>query len=325
MSARLLAMLALAVLTCAGAPAIAQTSTQMQTRPLLIGTGPVVGLHFPAGGAICNMMNRAAGMTVCAVVATEGSAANLAALKAGSIDLAIVQSDWQYHAIQGQAADSSESHFEGLRAVFSMYSEPVTIVARRDSGIAGVEDLKGKRVNFGLPGSTGRASAEALIAAMGLSLKDFGSVGELAPEHQPEALCADVIDAYIVPTAHPSGVVAEATQGCGALLVPVSGSAAERLVADNPFYAFTTIPGGTYSGNPDPVTTFGLKATVVTRADISADVIYRVVKAVFDDFPSFVAQHPVFAGLEPKGMAHDGNTAPLHEGAVRYFMERGWL
>ncbi len=327
MSARFLACLTLALLACGGAPAGAQTSsqTQKQARPLLIGTGPVVGLHFPAGGAICNMMNRAAGMTVCAVVVSEGSAANLAALKAGSIDLAIVQSDWQYHAIKGQATDNAESHFDGLRAVFSLYSEPVTIVARRDSGIASLADLKGKRVNLGLPGSSGRASAEALMAAMGWNLKDFGSVGELAPEHQPEALCADVIDAYIVPTAHPSGIVSEATQGCGALLVPVSGSAAERLVADNPFYAFTTIPGGTYSGNPDPVTTFGLKATVVTRADIDADVIYRVVKAVFDDFPNFVAQHPVFAGLEPKGMAHDGNTAPLHEGAVRYFKERGWL
>ena len=321
MSARCSVLAALMLLICAAAPAKAQT----QIHPLLIGTGPVVGLHFPAGGAICNMMNRAAGMPVCAVVATEGSAANLAALKAGRIDLAIVQSDWQYHAAKGSATENAEEHFDGLRAVFSLYSEPVTIVARRDSGIDSVEDLKGKRVNFGLPGSAGRASAEALMAAMGLSLKDFGSVGELAPEHQPEALCADVIDAYIVPTAHPSGVVSEATQGCGALLVPVGGSAAERLVADNPFYAFTTIPGGTYSGNPDPVTTFGLKATVVTRADLSADVIYRLVKAVFDDFPSFVAQHPVFAGLEPKGMAHDGNTAPLHEGAVRYFTERGWL
>src|SRR5262249_31038077 len=186
MSARFLACLALALLTFGGGPAIAQTSSQTQTRPLLIGTGPVVGLHFPAGGAICNMINRAAGMTVCAVVVSEGSAANLAALKAGSIDLAIVQSDWQYHAVQGQASENAETRFDGLRAVFSLYSEPVTIVARRDSGIASVEDLKGKRVNLGLPGSSGRASAEALIAAMGWSLKDFGSVGELAPEHQPE-------------------------------------------------------------------------------------------------------------------------------------------
>jgi TRAP transporter TAXI family solute receptor len=321
MSTRLLSWAALALLTCAGTPALAQT----QPRPLLIGTGPVVGLHFPAGGAICNMMNRAAGMPVCAVVASEGSAANLEALKAGSIDLAIVQSDWQYHAVKGPATETAEGRFAGLRAVFSLYSEPVTIVARRDSGITSVEDLKGKRVNLGLPGSSGRASAEALMAAMGWSLKDFGSVGELTPEHQPEALCADVIDAYIVPTAHPSGVVAEATQSCGALLVPVGGTAAERLVADNPFYAFTTIPGGTYSGNPDPIATFGLKATVVTRADVGADLIYRLVKAVFDDFPNFIAQHPVFAGLEPKGMAHDGNTAPLHEGAIRYFKERGWL
>ena len=289
-------------------------------RPLLIGTGPVVGIYFPAGGAICNMVNRAAGAPACAVVSSEGSAANLDALRAGVVDLAIVQSDWQYHAARAEAAGGAT----GLRAVFSLHGEPVTIVARADAGIAGVEDLRGKRVNLGIPGSPGRASAEALLAALGWGLKDLGAVAELAPDHQPSALCSGAIDAYILPTAHPSGAVAEATQGCGARLIPITGEPAERLVADNPFYAFTTIPGGTYSGNPDPVPSFGLMATVVTRADADPQMIYHLVKAVFDDFPAFAAQHPVFAGLDPKAMAHDGNTAPLHEGALRYFMERGW-
>jgi TRAP transporter TAXI family solute receptor len=283
-------------------------------RPLLIGTGPVVGIYFPAGGAICNMMNRAAGAPVCAVVASEGSAANLEALKAKAIDLAIVQSDWQYHAVTASGTEATGGRFETLRAAFSLHGEPVTIVARGDSGIATLEDLKGKRVNLGMPGSTGRVSAEALLAAMGWSLKDLGTVAELAPEHQPSALC----------NAHPSGAVAEATQGCGARLVPITGAPAERLVGDNPFYAFTTIPGGTYAGNPDPVQSFGLKATVVTRADVEPERIHALVKAVFEDFPAFTAQHPAFAGLEPEAMAADGNTAPLHEGALRYYQEQGW-
>lgn len=318
MSARLLTWAALALLPCAG------TAVAGDSPPLLIGTGPVVGIYYPAGGAICNMMNRAAGAPVCAVVSSEGSVANLKALKAGAIDLAIVQSDWQYHAVMAAGAEGADARFEDLRAVFSLHGEPVTIVVRPDAGIATVEDLKGKRVNLGLPGSPGRITAEALMSAMGWSLKDLGSVGELAPEYQPAALCNNAIDAYILPIAHPSGVVAEATQTCGARLIPIVGRPAERLVTDNPFYAFTTIPGGTYSGNPDPVASFGVKATVVTRADVDADLVYRLVKAVFDDFPSFAAQHPVFASLEPKAMAHDGNTAPLHDGALRYFTERGW-
>ncbi len=318
MSARLLAWAALALLPCAGT-AVAEVSP-----PLLIGTGPVVGIYFPAGGAICNMMNRAAGAPVCAVVSSEGSLANLEALRTGVIDLAIVQSDWQYHAMKAEGTEGADARFEGLRAVFSLHGEPITIVVRPDAAIATVEDLRGKRVNLGLPGSPGRITAEALMAAMGWSLKDLASVGELAPEHQPSALCNNAIDAYILPTAHPSGAVAEATQTCGARLIPIVGAPAERLVADNPFYAFTTIPGGTYGGNPDPVASFGVKATVVTRTDLDADLIYRLVKAVFDDFPSFAAQHPAFAGLDPKAMAHDGNTAPLHDGAMRYFTERGW-
>ena len=302
---------------------IAGASSQ-EARPLLIGTGPVVGIYFPAGGAICNMMNRSVGAPVCAVVPSEGSAANLEALKAGVIDVAIVQSDWQYHAVMANGTAATEGRFETLRAAFSLHGEPVTIVARADAGISSLEDLKGKRVNLGLPGSTGRASAEALLAAMGWSLKDLGTVAELAPEHQPSALCNGAIDAFILPTAHPSGAVAEATQGCGARLIAITGAPAERLVTDNPFYAFATIPGGTYAGNPEAVESFGLKATVVTRADLDAERIYALVKAVFEDFPSFAAQHPAFAGLEPKAMAADGNTAPLHEGALRYFQEKGW-
>ena len=316
MTGRALAAIAVTLLLAGSAAAAPE-------RPLLIGTGPVVGIYFPAGGAICNRMNAAAGAPVCAVVPSEGSAANLEALKAGAIDLAIVQSDWQYHAVMAPA-DSGNGRFEALRAAFSLHGEPVTIVARADAGIASLEDLKGKRVNLGLPGSTGRISAEALLAAMGWSLKDLGTVAELAPEHQPSALCNGVIDAYILPTAHPSRTVAEATQGCGARLVPITGTPAERLVTDNPFYAFATIPGGTYAGNPDPVASFGLKATVVTRADVEADQIYALVKAVFDDLPAFVAQHPAFAGLEPKAMSADANTAPLHEGALRYYQEQGW-
>ncbi|HXV23824.1 MAG TPA: TAXI family TRAP transporter solute-binding subunit [Alphaproteobacteria bacterium] len=318
MNARLLAAAAIAIIASNG-PVAGEPA-----RPLLIATGPVVGIYFPAGGAICNMMNRAAGAPVCAVVSSEGSAANLETLAAGMVDLAIVQSDWQYHAVRMNGAEGQQNRFEGLRAAFSLHGEPVTIVARPDAGITGLEDLKGKRINLGLPGSPGRISAEALLAAMDWSLQDLGAVAELAPEHQPSALCNGAIDAYILPTAHPSGAVAEATKGCGARLVPITGVPAERLVSDNPFYAFATIPGGTYDGNPDPVASLGLKATVVTRADVDPDRIFALVKAVFDDFAYFAGQHPAFAGLEPKAMAHDANTAPLHEGALRYYKERGW-
>ena len=305
-------------------PVLASAQQDTGPRPLLIGTGPVVGIYFPAGGAICNMLNREGAQPACAVVSSEGSAANLEALKAGAIDLAIVQSDWQYHAAKAMTGDAAEPAFPGLRALFSLHSEPITVVVRRDAGIAKVEDLKGKRVNLGLPGSPGRAAAEALIVALGWNLKQLGAIAELAPEHQPSALCNGAIDAYILPTAHPSGAVAAATETCGARLVPIQGPTAERVVADNPFYSYASIPGGIYSGNPEAISSFGLKATVVTRVELDAGAVYALVRAVFGDFPRFAAQHPVFAALDPVTMAKDGNTAPLHDGALRYYKERGW-
>ena len=112
---------------------------------------------------------------------------------------------------------------------------------------------------------------------------------------------------------------------CGAMLVPLSGPAIEKLMADKPYLAKDVIPGGTYSGNPNAIATFGPRATLLATKGMSDEVGYRIVKAVFEDFDRFTAMHPSFRNLTPAEMVGPGNTAPLQAGAQRYFRERGWL
>ena len=85
------------------------------------------------------------------------------------------------------------------------------------------------------------------------------------------------------------------------------------------------VPGGMYRGNPDDVTTFGVGATFVTSADVPEEVVYEVVKAVFENIDQFKGLHPAFANLDPKQMANDGLSAPLHAGAEKYFREAGLI
>ena len=124
---------------------------------------------------------------------------------------------------------------------------------------------------------------------------------------------------------HPNGAVQQAATSCDVVIIPVEGPKIDQLIKDHPYYAYTTIPGGMYAGAPSDTKTFGVKATLVTSVDADEELIYQVVKAVFDNFDNFKTLHPVFATLDPKKMVKEGNTAPLHKGAERYFKEKGML
>ena len=108
-------------------------------------------------------------------------------------------------------------------------------------------------------------------------------------------------------------------------LISVDGDPVKKLVADNAYYRMATVPGGMYKGNDADITTFGVGATFITSADVPDDVVYVVVKAVFDNFDDFKKLHPAFANLKEAEMIKDGLSAPLHPGAIKYYKERGWM
>ncbi len=313
-------------LTMAAALAVGGTGAFAQETFINIGTGGQTGVYFVVGQSICRLVNRgtAEHNIRCTAPSTGGSIANINAIAAGDMDMGVAQSDWQFHAYNGS------SEFEGnampdLRAVFSVHPEPFTVVARADAGIASFDDLRGMRVNVGNPGSGQRATMEVVLDALGWTMDDFALASELAPAEQAAALGDNNVDAIIYTVGHPNGSIQEAVSTTEAILVPVTGDAIDALIADNPYYAAATIPGGMYDGTPDDVSTFGVRATFVTSANVPDDVIYTVVSAVFDNFDRFRGLHPAFANLTPESMIADGLSAPLHPGAERYYREQGWI
>lgn len=316
----LYAAFAVAVLTLSAGTASAQTF-------LTIGTGGVTGVYYPTGGAICRLVNKGRkehGIR-CAVESTGGSIYNLKTIRAGELDMGVAQSDWQHHAYHGTGAFAEDGPFEGLRSVFALHAEPFTVLARADAGIRTFEDLKGKRVNIGNPGSGQRGTMEVLMNALGWTRDDFALTSELKSAEQSKALCDNKVDAIVFTVGHPNASIKEATTACDAVLVPVAGPAVDQLVAQHDYYRKAEIPGGLYSGNPEPVPTFGVGATLVTSAATSDQAVYQLVKAVFENFDDFRRLHPTFAGLAKGEMVKDGLSAPLHEGAVRYYREAGLM
>lgn len=303
------------------APAVAQQ------KFVTIGTGGVTGVYYAAGGAICRLMNkdRAKHGIRCSVESTGGSVANINTIRGGDLDFGMAQSDVQYNASKGQQMFQKDGAFSDLRAVFSVHPEPFTVLARKEANISKFSDLKGKRVNIGNPGSGTRAAMDQLLTAMGWKASDFSLAAELkADEHGP-ALCDNKIDAFFYGVGHPSANIQDPIVTCGAKLVPLTGPAVDKLVADAPYYAKVDIPGGLYAGNPNPTLTYGVLATLVTSAKVPDATVYELVKAVFENFDDFKKLHPAFAHLDPKKMVKDGLSAPLHPGAVKYYKEKGWM
>jgi len=322
------AMAAVAAAFAAGLLAVgAPTETQAQQNFITIGTGGVTGVYYPTGGSICRLVNKGRKMhgIRCTVESTGGSVYNINTIRAGELDMGVAQSDWQFHAYHGSSRFEEQGPFKELRAVFSVHPEPFTVVARADSGITGFADLKGKRVNIGNPGSGQRGTMEVVMEAVGWSKDDFALASELKSAEQSQALCDNKIDAMVFTVGHPSGSIQEATTSCDSVIVSVTGEAIDKLVNDNPYYRHATIPGGMYRGNADDVQTFGVGATFVTSTRVPVDTVYNVVKAVFEDFDQFKKLHPAFGVLQKEQMVKDGLSAPLHDGAAKYYKEAGLM
>ncbi len=317
----------LKITALAAAAALTAQVAAAQDKFITIGTGGQTGVYYVVGQSICRLVNRGAkdhGLK-CTAPSTGGSIANINAIKAGDMDMGVAQSDWQYHAYNGTSKFEEGGKFENLRAVFSVHGEPFTVVARADSDVGDFNDLFGKRVNIGNPGSGQRATMEVVLDAMGKTTGDFSLASELKPAEQSAALGDNKVDAIIYTVGHPNGSIQEATSTVDAKLVSVTGAAIDKLIADNPYYAAATIPGGLYKGNDADTNTFGVKATFVTSADVPDEVVYTVVKAVFDNFNRFKGLHPAFANLKEEDMIAAGLSAPLHSGAAKYYRERGWI
>lgn len=292
-----------------------------------IGTGSITGIYYPLGSSICRLLNRKQGTDAlrCGIESTEGSVQNLSGLSHAEIDFGIVQSDWLEHAYKGTSIFSQVGPNEDLRFVFSFYVEAMTFIARNDSKIIGLDDFKGKIINIGSVGSGLRATLFEMFKAKQWQKSDFQSLLQLSPYEQIENLCNGNLDIIVLATGHPNGLVQEVSRTCDAEIIGITDPAITNMINANNEYAKTIIPGGLYFGNPNNKTTFGVTATLVTTTDMSNDVVYEVTKSIFESLEEFKRLHPVFTNLKLEEMVKNGMTAPMHDGARKYFIEKGYI
>jgi hypothetical protein len=305
---------------------VAPGDVQAKTTFVTIGTGGITGVYYPTGGAIAKMVNakrKEYGIRA-TVESTGGSVFNINAIMSGDLEFGVAQSDRQYQAVKGIADWQDKGPQEDLRAVFSIHAETVDLIASEDSGIKTIQDLKGKRVNIGNVGSGYRQNAIDALEANGLNFESDFHAESLKAAEAPGLIQDGRIDAAFYTVGHPSGYYKEATAGKTKVrFIPIPN--ADKLVEKYPYYASAKTLMSNYPGaanEEEAVDTFGVKATFVTSAKVPDEVVYAIVKEVFENFDKFVKLHPAYEGLTKEDMLK-GLSAPIHPGAMKYYKEAG--
>ncbi len=317
-----LAVLSLAIVVGFSTLAIAKTTF------VTIGTGGITGVYYPTGGAIAKMVNdkRDVYGIRATVEATGGSVFNINAIMSGDLEFGVAQSDRQYQAVKGEAEWEGKPQAD-LRAVFSIHPESLTLVAGEDSGIKHINDLKGKTVNIGNPGSGQRQNSIDALSAVGLDFEKDLKAEQVKAAEAAGLLQDNRIDAFFYTVGHPNGSIKEATAGARKVrIVAIDGPGIDEMLTKLPYYAKAVVPIEYYEGamNKEDTPTFGVKATLVTSAKVPDEVVYAITKEVFDNFEDFKGLHPAYAHLTKESML-EGLSAPLHSGAEKYFKEAGLL
>ena len=292
---------------------------------ITIGTGGVTGMYYPTGGAICRFVNqyKKESKIRCSVESTDGSLYNLNTLKNGELDFGIVQSDIVYQASKGEGAFKN-AKYPKLRSVMAIYPELLTLVTKKDANINKLLDIKGKRINLGNTGSGNETTTLALFSARGIDKSDLKQATIFGSSEMPDALKNNQIDGYFYMVGHPTANIKDAANSTDVKIIPFDNDILDSLVEKYPYFTKGFIQAGTYKDQSNDITTFGVKAVLVTNENVNENIVYLLVKAILENFDEFKKLHPAYENLTKESLLN-GLSAPLHDGAKKYFMEAGLI
>ncbi|WP_291318820.1 TAXI family TRAP transporter solute-binding subunit [Desulfonatronospira sp.] len=305
--------------------ALALSAPQAKAKQdILFGGASIVGVYYQVALQISNIMNNEMGDKYNFIGRpTGGSVFNINALERGAFDFGVAQSDRNWQAYNG-AAEWEGKPIKSLRSLFSMHPETVMLVTRQDTDIHSVEDIKGHRVNIGNPGSGQRGNAMDVLEIYGIDHRDDFRAEGLEHHEAARALVDRNIDAFFYTIGNPSAAIEEPATSVDIRMIPINAQGIKDMVEERPYYIMTTIPGGTYRGVDEDIETYAVTATVVSDEKVDEDVVYDMVKTVFENLDALRESHASFRHLEVEEMLQ-GLSAPLHPGAKRYYEEQGWM
>ena len=321
----LISLCALTVLTACGgssAPggdtnANESSSSNAPTQSFSIGTGTSTGTYFPVGVGIAKAISEGTNYELNAE-STGGSIQNLQLLNSGELQLALSASNTAYAAYNGE--EPFEQPITKIRAIAALYPEVFQFVVRKDSGIESFEDLAGKKVAMGSPGSGTERTGKLILEAHGLTYDDF-KPEFISFSDAVTGLKDKTIDAAIVGAGIPTAAVVDAAASMDIKLLSLDSEKFEAFVASDPYFITTTIPAGTYEGVDEDVVSGASPALLIVSEDLDEQVVYEMTKALFENLNKVKESHAVAQNISLE-TAVEGVSIPFHPGAAKYYKEQ---
>lgn len=283
-----------------------------------IATGGTAGTYYPIGGAIAEVLNKNAEGVSAGAQSTGASVANINMLKDKQVDMAIVQNDIAYYAVNG--TEMFDKKIENLRSVASLYPETCQFVTLDDSSIKSISDLKGKRVAVGASGSGVECNVRQILKAYGMTYDDideqFLSFAEGA-----SALKDGTVDVACLTAGYPTVSVQDVASQKKIRLIPLENDKIDLLIKEYPFYVKTSIPAGTYKEFDKDIQTVSVNAILITTDSMTDDTGYKITKAIFDNVGKISTAHPAAAAIS-KDTALDGIDFMTMNGGAQKFLKK---
>ncbi len=293
---------------------------------VLLGTGATGDFSHFTGRAICRILNRSPEALNCRVIPAPDEIDNLTNLNGGSLDLALLDSRLLYDATtrKGQF-QFLDIRYDNLGPLLPLYQLPILLVARGDAGIAGLSDLKGKRINIGIANTKVRESVDFMLTAKGWTRRDFKMVQELPATLSQDtmAFCHGAVDAMVHIGVHPDSALQELMGLCAAVPVDMDDDDITRAINQNPAVSVISIPPATYPGLEKPVGAFGTTILLVASGSLDDETVIAILAALEMHQTSLQSIHPALGRFAVKASDAPDIGIALHPGAAAYFASQG--
>lgn len=290
---------------------------------ILMGTGEKGSFSHFTGKTICRLIGMGQDIS-CKTIPAPDRSHNLTNLRSGAIDVALVDSQMLHDAFNSTGYFKFlDINYENLRTLVPLYTVPIALVALDDAKINSLDDLQGKRINAGAPLSLQRIAANNIMAAKGWSEKNFSLVEWLPANHSQDTLAFSngAIQAMFHIGVHPDPVLYHLLKRAKASLVDIYDSDIEKLVDEHSAFIKATIDAGTYSTNPEQISTFATQVILVTSEDLDDDTVTTILSAIFQNKEQLAKVHPSLSTIKKSDNTKFGGEVRPHRAAIEFFLK----
>ena len=291
---------------------------------MTFGTADTGGSMYPAGAAVSQVWTNNVQGVKCNTQTSTGSFQNCQDVSTGEVDVAVATSDVVLNAYNGTGKFADIGKLDNLRVIGAVYTSVLSGVALKSSGLTYIHDLLGKRVAVGPAASATENATLAAFAAMDIT-KDNTSLENLGLGDGADSVGDGILDAAFGFAGLPIGGQLNLAATKEIQVLDMTQEEIDKVLAGNAAYIQPTIPAGTYTGQDNDANTFGVKCLIIVTADMDADLVYDLCKAMNEHTEELAAGNALLKDMTDPSFLCTQMPIPLHDGAQKYYSEQGLI